>query len=64
MDPFCHLCFVFVFVILACLFLAALWSPVGKGLSFSSLVCGIFLVFWHFPMWCPGSDVVPNCINS
>ena len=27
------LLFVFVFVILPCLFLAALWSPVGKGLT-------------------------------
>ena len=27
------LLFAFVFVILSCLFLAALWSPVGKGLT-------------------------------
>ena len=32
-DPFCYLCFVFVFVILSCLFPAALWSPAGKGLT-------------------------------
>ena len=27
---FCYLCF--VFVMLSCLFVAALWSPAGKGL--------------------------------
>ena len=32
-DPFCHLCFMFVFLILTCLFLAALWSPAAKGLT-------------------------------
>ena len=32
-DHFSYLCFVFVFVILSCLFLAALWSPAGKGLA-------------------------------
>ena len=32
-----------------CLFLAALWSPAGKGLNswLSSMLC--FLVFCHFP---------------
>ena len=48
--PFCHLCFVFVFVILSFLFLAALWSPAGKGLTFWLLcvVC-ISCVFVIFP---------------
>ena len=32
-DFFCYLCFVFVFVKLSCLFLAALRSPAGKGLT-------------------------------
>ena len=31
MDTFCHLCIVFDFVVLSCLFLAALWLPAGKG---------------------------------
>ena len=35
-----HLCFMFVFVILSCLFLAALWSPAGKGLL--ALLCVMF----------------------
>ena len=32
-DPFSYLCFTFVFIILSCLFLAALWSPPEKGLT-------------------------------
>ena len=31
MDHFCYS--VFVFVMLCCLFIAALWSPIGKGLT-------------------------------
>ena len=48
MDPFCHLCFTFVFVTLSCLFLAALWS--GKGLSswLSCILC-FSCVFVTFP---------------
>ena len=38
MGPFCYLCFVFVFAIPSCLFLAALQSPAGKGLNFGSLI--------------------------
>ena len=44
----------FVFVMLSCLFLAALWSPAGKGLT-SLLSCVLcFLVFCLFPIKCPG----------
>ena len=32
-DSFCYLCFVFFFILLSCLFLAALWSPAGKGMA-------------------------------
>ena len=46
MEPFCYLCF--MFVMLSCLFIAALWSPAGKGLGkgwpLGSLVCDFFLV--------------------
>ena len=31
MDHLCYLCL--VFVMLSCLFIAALWSPAGKGLT-------------------------------
>ena len=37
-DRFCYLCFMFVFLILSCLLLAALWSPAVKGLT-SWLAC-------------------------
>ena len=36
MDPFCYLCF--VSVLLSCLFIAALWSPVGNGINLGSFV--------------------------
>ena len=44
-----------MFIILSCLFIAALWSPAGKRVSLGSLVCGVFLCFSHFPMCCPWS---------
>ena len=31
-DHFCHLCFVFVMP--SCFFIAAMWSPAEKGLTF------------------------------
>ena len=54
MDPFCNLCFMFVFVMLSCLFIAALRSPAGKGLN-SWLSCVMFSsVFVTFPYGVPG----------
>ena len=40
------------------MFIAAFWSPAGKGLAFwlSFLFC--FIVFCHFPVWCSRSGVV------
>ena len=38
-----------------------LLSPTGKG-WLSLMWC--FIVFFPFPMWCPGSLVVLDCINS
>ena len=62
MDHFCYLCF--VFVSLSCLFVAALWTPAGKGLT-SWLSCvWCFVVFLWLPMWCLGSGVVLDCIDS
>ena len=64
MDHVCYFCFVFVIVMLSCLFIAALWSPAGKGLaswlSFVKFNC----VFVFFPMWYPWSGVVVDCIDS
>ena len=62
MDHFCYLCF--VFVMLSCPFIATLWSPAGKGLT-SWLSCMyVFVCFCYFPMWCLGSVVVIDCIDS
>ena len=52
------------FVMLHCLFNGALWSPAGKALT-SWLSCmWSFVVFCHFPLWCPVSDVVLDCVDS
>ena len=42
-----HLCF-FMFLMLSRLFIAALWSPAGKGLT-SSLLLVMCIVFVSFP---------------
>ena len=49
---------------LSCLFIAALWSPAGKGLTSWLSVCGVLLCFCHFPVWCTGSGVVLDCYVS
>ena len=63
MDHFCYLCF--VFVMLSCMLIAALWSLAGKGLTFwlscSSMWC--FVVFLSLSIWCPGLGVVLDCVN-
>ena len=59
MDHLCYLCLVFVMHV-SRLFIAALWSPAGKGLLFVIFNC----VFVTFPMWYPGSGVVLDFINS
>ena len=46
-----------VFFMLLRLFIAALWSPAGKGLT-SWLLFVMFNCFCHFHMWYPGSGVV------
>ena len=60
MDHLCYLCL--VFVMLSRLFIAALWSPKGKGLT-SWLLFVMFIDFIN-PIWYPGTDVVPDCIFS
>ena len=61
---FCGSFLLFVFhAYLVCLFLAALWSPAGKGLTASLSFFVIFsCVFDTFPCF-PGSDVVFDCID-
>ena len=52
-----------VFLVLLRLFMAALWSPAGKGLT-SWLLLVMLLHVCYFPMWYPGSGVVLGCIVS
>ena len=48
--------------ICACLFMCALWSPAGKGLtSWLSFVVSNCLILSH---WYLGSGVVLDCIDS
>ena len=71
-----NLCYIAVFVDLLCfcsvlcllclcarLFICALWSPAGKGLTFwlSFVVSTVSLSLSH---WYPGSGVVLECIDS
>ena len=58
------LCFCSVLLCLcARLFICALWSPAGKGLTswLSFVVATVSLSLSHL---CPGSGVVLNCIDS
>ena len=59
MDHFCFLCL--VFVMFSVLFIVALRSPAGKGLT-SWRVCGVLLCACLFPMWCPVSGAVLDCM--
>ena len=53
-----------VCLMLSRLFIAALWSPDGKGLT-SWLLLVMFIVFFcYFSMWYPGSGVLLDCIVS
>ena len=58
-DHLWYLCL--VFVKLSRLFIAVLWSPAGKGLTYLLLFV-MFIVFMLFSMWYPGSDVVLDCV--
>ena len=55
-------CLVFA-MFCARLFICALWSPAGKGLTswLSFVVSSVSLSLSH---WYPGSGVVLDCINS
>ena len=63
MDHFSYLCF--VFVMFPCLFIVALYSPAGwERADLLALLYVTFIMFCHFLMWFPGSNVVLNCIHS
>ena len=57
MNHLCYICIVFAMI--SRLFIAALWSPAGKG-----LVCDVNLCFCRFTMWYPRLGVVLDCIDS
>ena len=56
------ICVLFVFVILSCLFLAALWSPAGKGPA-DLLVLLCMIISCVLSLFCPLSGVVRYCID-
>ena len=64
MDHLYYMYLCLVFVMLSRLFIAALGSPAGKGLTSYPLFVMFNCVFFHFPMGYPGSGVVLDCINS
>ena len=59
-DHFCYLCFVFVMLFRQ--FIAALWSPAGKG-PLGPLVCDVLLCFVPFPCGVLVQMWYLNCIN-
>ena len=46
------------------LFIAALWSPEGKGLGAWLLFVLFFCDFFYGPIRYPGTGVVLDCIDS
>ena len=63
MDPLCFCSVLCLLCLCACLFICALWSPAGKGLTswLSFVVSTVSLSHSH---WYPGSGVVLDCIDS
>ena len=66
MDHLCYLCL--VFVMLSHLFIAALWSPAGKGLTswllfvmfncvFVTFPCGILGQVWYLIVLIPAASL-------
>ena len=46
------------------LFIAALWSPEGKGLTYWCRVYDVYCDFGTSPFGSPGTGVVLDCIDS
>ena len=63
MDLLCFCSVLCLLCLCARLFICALWSPAGKGLTFwlSFVVSAVSLSLSH---WYPGSGVVLDCIYS
>ena len=63
MDLLCFCSVLCLLCFCARLFICALWSPAGKGLTswLSFVVSSVSLSLCH---WYPGSGVVHDCIDS
>ena len=59
MDLLCFCSVLCLLCLCARLFICALWSPAGKGLSFVVSTVSMSLSHWY-----PGSGVVLECIDS
>ena len=63
MDLLCFCSVLCLLCLCACLFICALWSPAGKGLS-SWLSFVVSDVSLSLSLWYPGSGVVLDGIDS
>ena len=64
MDLLCFCSVLCLLCLCARLFICALWSPAGKGLTSWLSLCDVFLCFCHFTIWYPESGVALDCIDS
>ena len=46
------------------IFVPKVYLWLGKDKPHGSRVCDVFLYFCHFPIRCPGSGMVLDCIDS
>ena len=62
MDPFCNLCLSLSYcLVFSCSLVVTCWERADLvGLLYVTF----FVCFCHFPIWCPGSGVVLDCIDS
>ena len=62
MDLLCFCSVSSLLCVCAHLFIFALWSPAGKGLT-SWLSFAVYAVSLSLSLWYPGSGVVLDCID-
>ena len=58
------LCFMLIFIYFLVCSLHPCDHLLGKGWPLDSLVCDVVLCFCHFPIWCLGSGMTLDCIDS
>ena len=67
MDHLCYICL--VFAMLLCLFVAALWSPEGKGLTYWLLLVIFIVIFgileqvWYLILSIPDPCCLSYCVG-